>query len=85
MYVWQAKETSHTQSHVADVRGPESVYDIDEETRMGPEMTNDGVTPPVSVMNTCLKKQEGRERLFISKYTVHGCLNVNCYEQFNLI
>lgn len=60
MYFCQAKETSPAQSHVADVRAPESVYDIDEETRMGPEMTNDGVTPPV--MDTCLKEQEGRKR-----------------------
>ena len=61
--VCQLKETSHvqTQSHVADVRAPESVYDIDEETRMGPETTNDGVTPPTSITDVCAKELEGRD------------------------
>ncbi|KAL8608654.1 hypothetical protein ACOMHN_002883 [Nucella lapillus] len=51
-------EMGPTESHLLDVRGPELVYNIDEETRMGPEMTNDGITPPSN--QTTAKEQGGR-------------------------
>ncbi|KAK7103667.1 hypothetical protein V1264_018530 [Littorina saxatilis] len=41
----QMGAASQPHSH-AHVRVPESVYNIDEETRMGLDTTNDGVTPP---------------------------------------
>ncbi|XP_076442397.1 uncharacterized protein LOC143281208 [Babylonia areolata] len=48
-------EAGQAQSHMHDVRVPELVYNIDEETRMGPENNNDGV-------NTLSTESPAKER-----------------------